>query len=87
MSITTLDGQERSGWVEVAEPHRRLAFWWHERDASEPTRVEFELEETAGGTRVRVTECRPMTRLELQATELAEGMDPTAGGPQLLVRS
>jgi uncharacterized protein YndB with AHSA1/START domain len=50
--------------VERVEPERRLAFRWHPYAvdpahdyAQEPTTlVEFELEETAGGTLLRVTE-------------------------------
>lgn len=87
LTIRTLDGQERRGWVEAAEPQRRLAFWWREDDGSDPTRVEFELEETEAGTRVRVTESRPMASLELQATELAGGMGGAPGGPQMLARA
>lgn len=87
LTIRTLEGEERSGWVEAADPHRRLAFWWRDDDGGDPTRVQFELEETAGGTRVRVTESRPMARLELQATQLAEGMGGASGGPQMLVRT
>ena len=75
------------GWVEAAEPHRRLAFWWRDSVESDPTRVEFELEAPEGGTRVRVTESRPMARLELQAAELAGDMGGAPGGPQMLVRT
>ena len=57
------------------------------RGSADPTRVEFELEETEGGTRVRVTESRPMARLELQAAELTGGMGGASRGPQMLVRT
>ena len=87
LTIRTLDGEERSGWIETAEPNRRLAFWWRADAGSDPTRVEFELEEIDDGTCVRVTESRPMARLELQATELAGGMGGASGGPQMLVRA
>ena len=87
LTMRTLDGEERSGWIEAAEPPRRLAFWWRERDGSEPTRVEFELEETEDGTRVRVTESRPMALLELRAAELTGGTGGFPGEPQMLVRS
>jgi len=87
LSIHTLDGEERTGWIEAAEPNRRLAFWWRADEGSDPTRVEFELEATDGGTCVRVTESRPMARLELQATELAGGTGGASGGPQMLVRA
>ena len=86
LSIRTLDGEERTGWIEAAEPNRRLAFWWRTDEGGDPTRVEFELEEIEGGTCVRVTESRPMARLELQATELAGGTG-APGGPQMLVRA
>ena len=84
LTISMLDGEERQGWVEAAEPHQRLAFWWRQGNG-DPTRVEFQLEETEGGTHVRVTESRPMASLELQATDLTGGMGGGAGGPQMLV--
>ncbi len=87
LAIRTLNGEERSGWVEAAEPYQRLAFWWREDKGGDPTRVEFELEETEDGTRVRVTESRPMASLELQATELTDGTGDGGAGPQMLVRA
>ena len=60
-------GEERSGWVEEAEAPRRLTFWWA-AEGAESTRVELTLEPADGGTRVVVTESRPLTALgdELQ---------------------
>ena len=84
LAMRTPDGEERTGWVEQADPPRWLSFWWRRGDSGETTRVELELEESAGGTRVRVTESRPLVGLELRAASLAEGTgsgDPdTAGG-------
>ncbi len=87
LTIRTLDGEQRSGWVEATDPPRRLVFWWQESDDGEPTRVEFELEETGEGTRVRVTESRPMATLELRAAELVRETGDSSRGPQMLVRS
>ena len=87
LAIRTLDGEERTGWVETADAPTRLAFWWRERNGGDPTRVEFELKETEGGTRVRVTESRPLARLELQAAELTGGMGGATGGPHMLLRA
>jgi uncharacterized protein YndB with AHSA1/START domain len=50
--------------VEAVEPLRRLAFRWHpfaidpavDYSREPPTRVELELEEADGGTRLRITE-------------------------------
>jgi uncharacterized protein YndB with AHSA1/START domain len=53
---------DRSGFVEeVAEPSR-LVFWWA-ADDEESSRVEIELEPAVAGTRVRVTESRPLSAL------------------------
>ena len=87
LTMRTLDGEQRSGWIEDAEPPRRLAFWWREGHDEEPTRVEFDLEETEAGTRVRVTESRPMQRLELRAAELADGTWGLSGETQMLARA
>jgi uncharacterized protein YndB with AHSA1/START domain len=63
---------DRSGFVEeVAEPER-FVFWWA-AEGEESSRVEIELEPAVGGTRVRVTETRPLTALAQQL----------AAGPQL----
>lgn len=84
LRIRTPANEERVGWIEdVAEP-RRLSFWWA-ADGEEATRVELELEEVAGGTRVRVTESRPLAALEVRAAEMLEdGGRP--GGPLALAR-
>ena len=59
---------ERSGFVEeVAEPER-FVFWWA-AEGEESSRVEIELAPAVGGTRVRVTETRPLTAL----SEFASG--------------
>ena len=84
LRIRTPAGEERAGWVEgVSEPHR-LSFWWaaYGEDA---TRVALELEEVADGTRIRVTESRPLAVLELRAAELLEG-GGHGGGPMALAR-
>jgi uncharacterized protein YndB with AHSA1/START domain len=53
---------DRSGFVEeVAEP-TRFVFWWS-ADDEESSRVEIELEPAVAGTRVRVTETRPLSAL------------------------
>jgi uncharacterized protein YndB with AHSA1/START domain len=59
----------RTGFVEEADPGRRLSFWWSRGD-EEATRVELELEELAEGTVVRVTESRPLVAIDAQAAEL-----------------
>ena len=79
------DGEERAGWVEEAEPERRLCFWWR-LPGEDATRVEIEIEPTDEGTLVRVSESRPLALLELQAAELAGG-GGAPGGPVMLARS
>lgn len=64
LSIETEDGP-REGWVEEYEPGRRLSIWWSAGD-EDATRVQFDLEEAAGGTRLVVTETRPLAALELE---------------------
>ena len=54
---------DRSGFVEEADPPRRLVFWWSTQD-EEATRVEIDLDETDAGTRIRVTESRPLAILD-----------------------
>jgi uncharacterized protein YndB with AHSA1/START domain len=56
---------ERTGWVEEALAPVRLTFWWSSGD--EPaSRVELRLEPLDGDrTCLRVTETRPLDRLEL----------------------
>ena len=85
-----VDGVERVGWVEEVAPPRdggrgRLAFWWQEAD--EPaSRVTIELEPIAEGTRVRVTEARPLEILDLVGIPLrgAGGLGGPAHGPALV---
>lgn len=55
----------REGWVEEVEPGERLSIWWS-RDGEESSRVQFDLEETDAGTRLVVTETRPLAALERQ---------------------
>lgn len=54
---------EREGFVEEADAPRRLAFWWS-APGEEATRVEIALDELEDGTRVRVTESRPLSILD-----------------------
>jgi uncharacterized protein YndB with AHSA1/START domain len=65
----------RAGFVENVEPPCRLSFWWSE-ELGEPTRVEIELDDTPEGTRVRVTETRPLALLDLGGVELAAEREP-----------
>jgi uncharacterized protein YndB with AHSA1/START domain len=72
---------DRSGFVEVADAPRRLVFWWSEPD-EEASRVELELEEAEEGTRVRVTESRPLEILTVRGRDLAVELDLAGGsGP------
>jgi len=87
LALRTHDGAERTGWIEAAEPPRRLVFWWRDGPDADPTRVELELEEAGEGTRILVTESRPLARLELQATQLVDGGGRAPGGPQMLLRA
>lgn len=61
---------ERTGFVEEAEAPRRLVFWWSAPE-EESTRVELDLEEVEDGTRVHVTESRPLALLDLRGRDLA----------------
>ena len=73
---------ERSGFVEEADEPRRLVFWWSAPDDEESSRVELDLDEVEGGTRVRVTETRPLEILTLRARDLAVELDVAGGtGP------
>lgn len=72
---------ERSGFVEEADEPRRLVFWWSAPD-EEASRVELDLEEADGGTRVRVTESRPLEILSVRGRDLAVELDLAGGsGP------
>jgi uncharacterized protein YndB with AHSA1/START domain len=55
----------REGWVEEYAPAERLTIWWSSGE-EEASRVQFDLEETEGGTRLVVTESRPLIDLETQ---------------------
>jgi uncharacterized protein YndB with AHSA1/START domain len=66
---------ERQGWVEEAQPHERLVFWWSV-DGEPASRVELTLEPTDEGTRVRVAETRPLDVLDVVGIPL-----PGSGGP------
>jgi uncharacterized protein YndB with AHSA1/START domain len=73
---------ERSGFVEEADEPRRLVFWWSAPDDEESSRVELDLDEVEGGTRVRVTESRPLEILTLRGRDLAVELDVAGGtGP------
>jgi uncharacterized protein YndB with AHSA1/START domain len=72
---------ERSGFVEEADEPRRLVFWWSGPD-EEASRVVLDLDEVDEGTRVRVTESRPLEILTLRARDLAVELDLAGGtGP------
>lgn len=72
---------ERDGFVEEADAPRRLVFWWS-APGEEATRVEIDLEELDDGTRVRVTESRPLAILDGRdlALELGGGVAPLEPG-------
>ena len=73
---------ERSGFVEEADEPHRLVFWWSAPDDEESSRGELDLDEVEGGTRVRVTESRPLEILTLRARDLAVELDVAGGtGP------
>jgi uncharacterized protein YndB with AHSA1/START domain len=72
---------ERSGFVEEADEPRRLVFWWS-APGEEASRVELDLEEAEEGTRVRVTESRPLEILTVRGRDLAVELDLAGGsGP------
>jgi len=58
------DGSERSGFVEEVDPERRLAFWWTRGDGEPASRVEIDLDETAEGVVIAVSESRPLVALD-----------------------
>lgn len=68
---------ERTGFVEEADAPRRLVFWWSAPD-EEATRVEIDLDETADGTHIRVTESRPLAILD--GRDLAVELGGARGG-------
>ena len=75
---------ERTGFVEDAEAPTRLVFWWRGPEDDEATRVEIDLEEADQGTRVRVTESRPLAVLDARGRDLAELLGVGGGGPVAL---
>ena len=62
------NGETRTAVVEEVDPPRRFGFRWTDGDEAE-SEVVFDLEETAGGTRVTVREssCEVSAALELRA--------------------
>jgi uncharacterized protein YndB with AHSA1/START domain len=68
---------DRDGFVEEADAPRRLVFWWS-APGEEATRVEIDLDEFADGTRVRVTESRPLEILD--GRDLAVEFGGAGGG-------
>jgi uncharacterized protein YndB with AHSA1/START domain len=73
---------ERSGFVEEADEPRRLVFWWSAPGDEDASRVVLDLEPVDEGTRVRVTESRPLEILTLRGRELAVELDLAGGtGP------
>ena len=64
-----VEASEHTGFVEEADPPRRLAFWWRTGN-EDATRVEIQLEECERGTLVRVTESRPLQLLDAYGPEL-----------------
>jgi uncharacterized protein YndB with AHSA1/START domain len=79
-----IDGELRSGWVEEVCPPReggagRIAFWW-QADGEPASRVLLELEPIPHGSRVRVTETRPLEVLDLVGIPL-RGAGGARGGP------
>ena len=53
----------REGFVEEVDAPRRLVFWWAQDD-EEASRVEIDITEADGATRVRVVESRPLLVLD-----------------------
>jgi uncharacterized protein YndB with AHSA1/START domain len=64
------DEHDRAVHVELAEEPSRLVWWWAADDGL-PTRVEFEIRASPGGTRVRVVETAPTFPIEMLAGALA----------------
>ena len=76
------DGSERTGWVEEALAPERLAFWWCS-DGEPASRVEITLEPAEGGTRLRVSETRPLDVLDVVGIPLP-GSGGASYGPALV---
>jgi uncharacterized protein YndB with AHSA1/START domain len=68
----------RTGFVEEVDAPQRLSFWWG-ADGEDATRVEVELEEADGGTRVRVVESRPLAVLDAYGSDLGAAIGVTSG--------
>jgi uncharacterized protein YndB with AHSA1/START domain len=84
VSVGDRRGEEagvRRGFVEEADPPRRLVFWWSAPD-EDATRVEIDLEPVEDGTRVRVVESRPLAVLDAYGSDLGAAIG--ARGPQAL---
>jgi uncharacterized protein YndB with AHSA1/START domain len=76
----------RTGFVEWADPPAGVAFWWSE-DGGEATRVEIALEPEHDGTRMTVTESRPLAVLDAVGADLHLDLGvPRPGTPELLAR-
>jgi uncharacterized protein YndB with AHSA1/START domain len=78
----------RSGVVETVEPEHRLAFRWAEADADGEvgeSRVEFQLDAVAEGTRLHVTES-DLDRDGAAMPELVACLRAGAGWTRLLLR-
>ena len=74
---------ERTGFVEEVEAPHRLAFWWS-APGEEATRVELELDQTDAGTRIRVTESRPLAILDGRDLAIEFGGMSGGAGPVAL---
>ena len=83
----TVDGELRTGWVEEVSPPTdgrsgRLVFWW--QAAEDPaSRVVLELVADRAGSRLTVSETRPLERLQLLEEPQADG-GSAWNGPALL---
>jgi uncharacterized protein YndB with AHSA1/START domain len=78
-----VDGRARSGWVEeVCAPTDdgtgHLSFWW-QADDEPASRVCLEIEPGVDGTRLRITEARPLEILDLVGIPLG-GTRASGGG-------
>jgi uncharacterized protein YndB with AHSA1/START domain len=75
---------DRAGFVEEADPPRRLVFWWSAPD-EEASRVELDLDEVDEGTRIRVIESRPLALLDAYGRDLATDLGvPRRDVPEML---
>jgi uncharacterized protein YndB with AHSA1/START domain len=75
---------ERTGFVEAADAPRRLVFWWS-APGEESSRVELDLDEVEAGTRIHVTESRPLALLDAYGRDLATELGVRRpGAPEML---